>query len=165
MHREIKEYCCALELTGKSLRTVASYRQDLVNFARWAKETAGEGVGIEEITPLDLQEYRRHLMGRCRPATVNKALVVIKAFFRWAVEKGLVGQNPALALKPVRAARPAPRWLERKEQLRLLREVQKGGKKRDIALIALQLPALNAAELIGKDKEKALGSIWNIHYQ
>ena len=149
MRKEINDYCRNLELAGKSQLTVASYRQDLVNFAGWLQGTLGEGAELKEITPLDLQEYRRYLMGRCRPATTNKALVVLKAFFRWAEEKGLIGQSPALALKPVRAARPAPRWLERKEQLRLLREVQKGGKKRDIALIALLLHAgLRCSEVL-----------------
>jgi len=147
MREIIKEYCRYLELAGKSGRTVSSYRQDLLNLAGWAQEMLGEAK-LTTLTPLDLQEYRRQLIEHCKPATVNKAMVVIKAFCRWAEANGQLSQSPALALKSVRAARPAPRWLEKKEQLRLVREVQRAGNKRNIALIALMLhTGLRCAEV------------------
>lgn len=98
MRKVIEDYCRHLECSGKSSLTVSSYRQDLVNLERWVEGTLGEGASWRDLTPVDLKEYRRHLQERRRPSTVNKAVVVIKAFFTWAEEQGLVKYNPTLEM-------------------------------------------------------------------
>jgi integrase/recombinase XerC/integrase/recombinase XerD len=141
MNTAIAEYCRHLELAGRSRLTVSSYRQDLTKLWAWLEGAWGGKPALADVTPVDLAEYRLYLMRYCRPATVNKALVVLKAFFAWAEKKGMITGNPAANLKPVREARPSPRWLDRRDQLRLLREVEKGKNRRDAAIIALLLYA------------------------
>ena len=88
---------------------------------------------------MTLKEYRRYLMEHHKPATVNKTLVVIKAF-RWAQEIDLIAHSPAWGLKLLRTVRCSPRWLGKEEQLRLVREYGKRN-KRGAAMIGLMLYA------------------------
>jgi len=74
-----------------------------------------------------------------KPATINRALASLSTFFTWAVEQGHAAQNPVSGVKPVRETRAAPRALGRREQLALMRAVQKSGRVRDIALVTLLL--------------------------
>ena len=120
MNTAIAEYCRHLELAGRSRLTVSSYRQDLTKLWAWLEGAWGGKPALADVTPVDLAEYRLYLMRYCRPATVNKALVVLKAFFAWAEKKGMITGNPAANLKPVR--RPGSRCLDRRDQLRLLRK-------------------------------------------
>jgi site-specific recombinase XerD len=62
-----------------------------------------------------------------KPATINRRLIALGRFFRWAKQEGLVGDNPFEILKQVLLKEQkdtAPRWLRRKEQLALLRAVR-----------------------------------------
>jgi site-specific recombinase XerD len=58
-----------------------------------------------------------------KPATINKALVVLKDFYRWCVQQSLISANPAERVKLVERQQQAPKWLERTEQLKLKRAV------------------------------------------
>lgn len=150
----VKEYCRILERSARKSSTVSSYKQDLESLRRWAEGTLGEGGLLLDLTPIDLKQFRLYLMDRFKPSTVNKALVVIKAFFRWLQEKGYTSYNPAAELKSVPSQRPAPRWLDKKEQLRLLRQLQKENNKRDMAAVSLMLRAgLRCSEVCNLGKE------------
>lgn len=129
--------------------TAAAYRADLVDFAAWYRETTGEALEPHLVTELDLADYRRHLMGKRRPATVNRRLVAIRKWLDWALEKGLVSKRPKMP-KRVRQEKLAPRALSRKEQNALLRAVERGGKARDRAAVyVLLFCGLRVGELVG----------------
>lgn len=84
--------------------------------------------------------HSRYLLTRGqKPTTINRALASISAFYVWATKEGLTGQNPATEVKPVKQEKSAPKSLERREQLALMRAVQRSKKVRDIILVALLL--------------------------
>ena len=128
-----------LETVGKSPHTVRAYSQDLAAFARWFEQTTGEDLIPRAVDSRDIQEYRGYLMVRGRaPATVNRQLIALRGFFRWAKQEGLVADSPFEVIERVLVKEQrdvAPRWLNRKEQLALLRAVRKRGSKRDLAII------------------------------
>lgn len=90
--------------------------------------------------PFDIAEYRRWLLDAGRkPSTVNRALGVLSQFFAWALKNSLASEDPASGLRRVPEAARPPRALGRREQLALLRAVQRRGKPRDIAFVTLLL--------------------------
>lgn len=137
------------DLLGQlSKATVAAYQADLVDFARWYEETTGERLEPHLVTELDLADYRRYLMEKCKPTTVNRRLVAIRKWLDWGLEKGLVTKRPKIP-KQVRQEKLAPRALSRKEQNALLRVVERGGKARDRAIVyVLLFCGLRVGELV-----------------
>jgi len=124
---------------GRSPRTVKAYAHDLAIFARWFKQTTGEALHPRAVDPRDIREYKGYLVRKgLKPSTINRRLIALRRFFRWAKQEGLVGESPFDVLEKVLVKEQkdtAPRWLDRKEQLALLRAVRKGENKRDLAII------------------------------
>lgn len=151
--RTIDQYREHLIRVGKSPHTVKAYSQDLAGFSRWFEQTNGEGFNPQVVDSRDILEYRGYLLTRGRtPATVNRRLIGLRGFFRWAKQEGLAGENPFEAVEKVLVKQQkdtAPRWLDRKEQLALLRAVRKGESKRDLAIIQTLLgTGLRISELV-----------------
>jgi site-specific recombinase XerD len=130
-----------LAAAGKSANTLLAYTRDLKLFGEWFAFTNAKGLSPERITPIDVREYRSHLLvvKHYKPATVNRKLASLSAFCEWARETGLIPANPVRGISLVEEVRPAPRWLDKNAQYALLRAVQERGKTRDIALITLML--------------------------
>lgn len=158
-----------LRAKDRSDLTISGYLQDLRLFADWFRVTNGEEPAPEAITPLDVREYRSHLVNvqRQEPATVNRKLAALRAWLAWAQSTGQIEVNPAEGIKGVKSVEQPPRWLGRKETYALLRELQKaeqaaaaraGGNaghpatvqaRRDCAVIALLLhTGLRVSELV-----------------
>lgn len=55
--------------------------------------------------------------------------------------QGICKESPWKSIQPVKQGRRPPRWLDRKEQWALLRQVQKEKKPRDIAIVSMLLHA------------------------
>jgi site-specific recombinase XerD len=140
----LNRYLEFLKANDKSNSTVKTYQGELLKFNTWVQEH--ELVGLLQITPIDIQEYRRDMQSlKRKPSTINKALVVIKNFYRWCSEEGLVQSSPADKVKLVERQQQAPKWLERSEQLRLKRAVfqekNEFNRLRDMAAIMLMIGA------------------------
>jgi integrase/recombinase XerC len=130
-----------LAAAGKSANTLLAYTRDLRLFGEWFALTNAKPLSPERITPIDVREYRSHLLAvkHHKPATVNRKLASLSAFCEWAREASLIPANPVQGISLVEEVRPAPRWLDKNAQYALLRAVQERGRARDIALITLML--------------------------
>ena len=130
-----------LLVTGKSAHTIAAYTRDVRLFSEWFGQTNGRTLSPESITPIDVRQYRAYLLTvkTYKPATVNRKLASLSAFCDWALDAELMPANPTNGISLVEEVRPAPKWLDNKQQYALLRAVQEKGKKRDIALITLMI--------------------------
>jgi len=122
-----------------SPRTLASYQSDLSLFARFFTETTGESFRPQAVTPTDIRDYKAHLVTvrRQRPATVNRRLAALRKFFGWAKAQGLVAELPTDAVKGLPQARRIPKALPKRDTDRLLRQAERRGKKRDVAILSL----------------------------
>lgn len=136
MDKEIvNSFLLYLKERDASPLTVRSYHGDLRKFMRWFPVASLESTG-----PLDIAEFKRHLQKKGqKPSTINRALAALSAFFEWAVENGLIDNNPANNVKQVREVKPAPKSLSRRGQLFLMRSVHQRGKARDVAIITFLL--------------------------
>jgi site-specific recombinase XerD len=128
-----------LTKVGKSPHTVRAYGHDLAAFVRWFEQTTGEAFDPQAVDPRDIQEHKGYLIKKgLEPATINRRLIALHRFFRWAKREGLVGDKPLEVLEQVLLKEQkdtAPRWLDCREQLALLRSVRKRENRRDLAVI------------------------------
>src|SRR6266516_4417679 len=147
---EIEPFLQDLERQEPSPNTLVSYRHDLAHFARWFAQTNSESFSAAAVTPTDVREYRSYLLNveRRQPATVNRRLAALRKFFQWAKAEGLIRDLPTEQVKGVSAVRKAPKWLEKSDVDRLMRAVERGGSKRDLAMLQLlRHTGLRVAEL------------------
>jgi integrase/recombinase XerC len=134
----IKQYQNHLSQDGKSPHTIRGYGQDVTSFGKWWEQSSGEAFQPQAVVFADILEYRGFLLRQAAPATVNRRLNALKGFFAWAKDKGLATDSPFETLKTVYVKQQramAPRWLDHKEQLALLRAVKKAKHERDLAII------------------------------
>lgn len=150
---------------GKSERTVAAYLQDLRSFAAWFAQANGEEFSPELITSFDLRAYRKHALEerKLKPATWNRWKAGLAALCRWSVEIGWLNYDPSIDIKPARQAELPPRWLDRQNANRLMRQAErlvnaaqtghaKAQALRDRALLAVLLYAgLRESEAVALD--------------
>lgn len=99
---------------------------DLRKFARWFTESNREPFNLTRVTTRDVIDFRAYLHREKKQAvaSVNRALVLIRKFFDWAVAQGAVPTNPAKAVKELRRQVLAPKGLDRTDVRRLLREIE-----------------------------------------
>ena len=147
---DIERFTDELRRQDLARKTLVNYRSDLLNVARWFEGSRGEPFTAAAITPTDLRDYRAHLMtveGK-KPATVNRRLAALRKFFGWAKGVGLIVDRPTDTVRGVEASPRSPKSLDRREADRLLREAEREGNKRDIAILqTLRHTGLRVGEL------------------
>jgi integrase/recombinase XerC len=119
--------------------TVRSYAADLQAFARWFPDTSGEPFAAAAVTPTDLREYRGFLrtVEHKQAATINRRLAALRKFFVWAKGVGKIAELPTEQVKGVPAAPRTPKALAKREVDRLIREAERHGNKRNLAIVQL----------------------------
>src|SRR3954454_13519296 len=139
MTEDLTVFISELGRQEATANTVASYRADLALFARWFEATNGEAFGAAAVTPTDVREYRSYLQNveRRAPATINRKLAALRAFFRWAHATRRITESPTESVKGVKGEPAATRWLDKRSVDRLIRTVERHGNARDLAIIQL----------------------------
>ncbi len=139
-----------------SAATVRNYLSDLRGFASFCESSWSEGEEASEpfspanVTTPAITLYRSHLknVAELKPASINRYLVSVKRYFSWAVDAGVVGRDPAKAVKLVPRVVPAPRHLSDGEEAALVSAAERYGTSRDRTLIVVALHSgLRAEEL------------------
>jgi|GEM_PF-5884224 len=120
---------------GASPHTLTAYAADLTAFAAWYTAMAGRPPEVPALTALDLTEYRASVARARKPATTNRRLGTIKTALGWAVESGVVPNNPIGSVRRVPEGPTGPQAVDRRIRGSLLREAQREGSQRDLALI------------------------------
>jgi site-specific recombinase XerD len=123
---------------GVSPYTVRGYVRDLKKFAGWFEKTNGEAMRLRDVTPVDVRDYKAHLQAvkKYKPSTINRRLAALRAYFSWAINEGMISEDP-VRVRNVEEPQTAPRSISEREYHRLLRAVQKDGGKRDIAIVQM----------------------------
>src|ERR671934_1298747 len=136
---DIAAFVAELGRQGMAEKTITTYTSDLVSFARWFTDSTGEPFRGAAVTPSDLLDYKAHLrtVQRRQAATVNRRLAALRKFFLWAQATGRIAELPKATVKGVPAAPRAPKSLPKRDVDRLIREAQKAGNKRNLAIVHL----------------------------
>ena len=145
----LHEYLVAIRANGLAKRTIEAYRWNLTRLADWMRERGV--VSLSQVSRLQLREWNASLYDHWQPATVKRAVTSCRLWFRWALEEGLIADNPAEILKtPVCRIRPQRTIIETELNKMLdICDSKQGSKgKRDAAIISLLFDSgIRAAEL------------------
>lgn len=79
---------------------------------------------VAEITPLDIEHFKTHRLGRVSPVTVNIELRTLKAFFNLAVDWEILNLSPFRKVKPARVAEQLPVYLSKDDFRKLLSQIR-----------------------------------------
>lgn len=153
-HQALWEY---EDLTGTSRR---NYLSDLRHFAAWYEANSPQKTNEitssstkfspQVVTTPALTRYRAYLQKDLhqKPNSVNRALISLKRYCGWAIQKQLISYNPSAPVKLVGEEEHAPRHLEDEEEQALIAAVTNEGTLRDRVLIVLLLhTGLRAGEI------------------
>src|SRR5438309_9889898 len=78
-----------LEREGPLLKSIRTERNRVL---AWARAFATRPLG--QITPAEMETWRRKKMTTCRPATIKRALSRVRRMSSLAVESGLLAEAP-----------------------------------------------------------------------
>ena len=122
-------FCARLSAEGRSPATIAAYRRDLALVARVAGELA-PGIVCRAVTARLLDQVFsagaviESERGQRSAASLHRMKAAVRAFFAWAAETGVVGDNPARSIRMHRLPRKLPVFLTTAEKKRLLKELK-----------------------------------------
>lgn len=154
--RNFQSFLDDLRAQGRSTRTCEEYTSDWRNFSGWFQQTNGERFQASKITALDVKDFKRHCQNKSHaPATINRRLVFLKSYCRFAAEHKQLPIDALRAIERVPLIKRetlAPRSLTKPQIRKYLREVERRAPLRDQALIKLLLyTGLRAGELARLD--------------
>jgi len=122
-------FCARLSAEGRSPATIAAYRRDLALVARVADELA-PGIVCRAVTAgfldqvFSAEAVTESKRGPRSAASLHRMKAAVRAFFAWAVEAGVVDDNPARSIRMQRLPRKLPVFLTTAEKKRLLKELK-----------------------------------------
>lgn len=137
MLRPLDAFAESLHTRGRSEATIRHYLSDLRQFTAWFEQRTGKAFSPEAVAEHDLRAWRDHLAGVLKPASINRKLASLRAFFHFCVEEGWVEKDPARRIPGVARTPDAPRVLGRHALKRILDRAHEEGRRRDSALLEL----------------------------
>lgn len=142
-----------LEGAGKSKNTIQLYDRIVANFLSWAKENGGDP---ERLTRADVQQWVNHLIREKNQATtIENKFTAICSYAAYLKRLDIVEEIRRPEARKIK--HQAPKSLSRTELNRLLREVERDGKPRNIAITYLLIYCgLRVSELVALDKDDVL---------
>ncbi|MFH2036186.1 MAG: site-specific tyrosine recombinase XerD [Candidatus Zixiibacteriota bacterium] len=144
----IEEYLQYLELEGGlSANSLTAYRRDILEFTELFKLAEDYNINHRKITDFIA---RLNILGR-QPSSIARKISSLKNFYKYLLEKKLIGENPFEYARVPKISRYHPDYLSVKEIERILEQPDQTVKNgiRDYAILELLYGAgLRISELI-----------------
>ena len=136
-------------MKGKSESTVKTYRHALGQFAEWLD---GAGATLEDFSRSDVQQYINYMASKKKTAaTINKVFNAIRKFCKWAKKTDCIEDIHVVRAPDYKQT--APKALNKLERHKLIRDVDRGGNKRDNAIVLTLLhTGIRVSELVAIDR-------------
>ncbi len=131
---------------GAALNTIAAYRRDVTDFARFLRQRTGNA-GLIKADAADIRAYLASLAERgLEPRSAARRLSALGQLFFFLLAEGLRADNPALGIDPPRRGRSLPGVLSESEVAALMAAARARSDARGVRLTAM-LEVLYAAGL------------------
>ena len=136
-----------------SPQTVQTYEESLRELESYIAFRE-DGLSLGTVDTDLIRDWMESLMDRGNNAsTINKKLSALRSFFRFALKRGLVEEDPAHALAGLKKSKPLPQFLREGEMDRLLDGMEWGEDYKDVRartlLLLLYETGLRRSELAG----------------
>jgi site-specific recombinase XerC len=145
-----------LRASNCSPRTVDAYGRDVSAFF----STLEYAVTPRTLARIEREHVRAYVATLVRggrsPRTVARRLAALRRYFRYHVERGSLRSDPTLGLRPPRASRPLPRFVDERSALRLLDlpDPNSATGRRDRAILELLYgTGMRLGELVELDRD------------
>ncbi len=147
---QLNEYLAHLSDKGKSQNTIDNYTRTLTEFTRWLDENRGDFV---RLTRIDVQQFVSHLQDSGNsPTTVKNKFACLRSYAHYIKRPDIIEDIRVPEVREVRNI--APKSLERNERNGLLRQVERDGNLRDIAMTyTLLMTGLRVSELVSLNRD------------
>lgn len=95
-----------LHQEGKMPKTVMAYLQDMRHFDRWYQDCNAQPFSPDKLTRFDVQRYFEWQAGmKARAKSRNRRLASLRVMVRWAMEHGLLSEDPTVHQKRIKESR------------------------------------------------------------
>jgi site-specific recombinase XerD len=118
----IDALCIATRASGRSPRTLQSYREKLGHLVRFLGDPPVEAVTIDELRRFLAGQYDRGLS----PFTIKTRVLAIKRLFNFLAAEGIRSDNPAERVKIPQPRRQVPKGIEWEDFIALLETTEAG---------------------------------------
>ena len=109
-----------------AFKTIKAYNNDWIDFYDFLEKGMAINLAAAEIDVIDHLLMRKYLAQMNRRAlqksTIARRLAAIKSFFRYAVKKEIITQNPLENVATPKIPKKLPRYLEQKEMSEVLEQ-------------------------------------------
>ena len=140
-----------------SEETIKSYREDLCQFEKFAREEIGDSA-LSEVKAELVREWIVSLMDKGYTSTsINRKLSSLRSFYKFLLRKGEVAVNPLQKITGPKNKKPLPAFLRESDMDRLLDEVDFGegfkGCRDRMVIEMFYVTGVRLSELIGLDNK------------
>ncbi|WP_188433461.1 tyrosine-type recombinase/integrase, partial [Kroppenstedtia guangzhouensis] len=139
-----------LQAKGSSPGTVKTYTRIIQEFSEWLKRNGGD---LSQLTRIDVQQYIHYLEKKGNgSATIQNKFAALSVLARYLGASDILQHIRRPEIRKTRHI--APKSLDRNERNRVLREVERTGNRRDIAIVYLFVySGLRVSELVNLNRE------------
>ncbi len=136
-----------------SQRTIGEYSEDLHGFEQFYKKLDDE-LSWENIDTDVVRDWVEYMMDKGNTATsVNRRLSALRSFYRYALKRGLVENDPTYKLQGLKRKKPLPQFLKEAEMDTLLAPEMWGNTYKDVLVRTIILTfystGIRVSELVG----------------
>lgn len=130
----IEQYFLACRVNNISQKTISAYEYHLKNFIKVVDD-----IPVNALTPTVIRNFLSHEMVRknkhtgeeLSSYTINKAYSVVRSFFNWMVDEGIIQSAPTDKVKPPKIDKDLPEALSDDEIIRLFDHLERFCSYRD----------------------------------
>ena len=136
-----------------SQRTIGEYSEDLHGFEQFYKKLDDE-LSWENIDTDVVRDWMEYMMDKGNTATsVNRRLSALRSFYRYALKRGLVENDPTYKLQGLKRKKPLPQFLKEAEMDTLLVSEMWGNTSKDVLartiILTFYSTGIRVSELVG----------------
>jgi integrase/recombinase XerC len=153
--RGIELFCSALASERRaSKHTVSSYRRDLEQLEKYAREKKERAVRLDEVDVYLLRGWLGTLARRLAAASIARKIAAVKAMFRFLLRRGVIERDAAAELASPKVGKPLPTFVgvdAAKEIVESAASDDSAGRRDRAVLELLYGSGLRVSELVGLD--------------
>lgn len=106
---------------GAASNTVDAYRRDIKHFIAFLKENTSTGVGFNEVTQSQVNQYIVHISQQgFKSTTLSRHLSSLRQFYQFLVSENWSSHNPTATIDRPRSQRNLPKILSEEDVMQLL---------------------------------------------